>query len=144
MHFTQKALVTVMMICSSIAIFVHTVDAAGLVPCGGSDESACTICDLTVGIDNIVTFIVGLTAITAVVIFVVAGIVYIVSVGNPGMTGMAKTAIKNTFIGVAIVLSAFVVIHFTLRTIAYNTTGSLSGVGGNAWSFDCGTTSVAP
>jgi hypothetical protein len=116
-----------------------TVFARGVVPCGGHDEPQCNICHLAVGIDKILEKLMGWIAIVAVVIIVVAGITYIVSAGNQGMITMAKTALKNTLIGVAIALSAFVLIHFVLKAIAVSTTGPLSGAqeSQNTWNFSC-------
>lgn len=131
-----------MIFCVGIFLPLYSLYAAeSLVPCGTGDDpnNACTICDLTVGIDRIITFIMGVTTIIAIAIIVVAGIMYIVSAGNPGLTTMAKAAVKNTIIGVVVILSAFILIHFILRAIAVQNTGSLTGVDGNTWSFNCGT-----
>ena len=116
-----------------------------IVPCGRSDANGevadmCTVCHLMLGIDNVVTFFVKLIWVAGVLVIVIAGVMYIVSAGNQSMVTMAKTAIKNTLIGVAVVLSAFVIIHFTLKMIARNgtpETGNLQNFGTNSWSFEC-------
>ena len=112
-----------------------------IVPCGGEDattaEDACEICDLAKGIDSIVEFFARLVAVVTVVIIVVAGIMYIVSAGNQGMVTMAKTAMKNALIGLIIVLTAFVLIHFVLRALAVVDTGNVGGVSTNVWTFTC-------
>ena len=121
-------------------------DRDPLVPCGRSSEAskACTICDLVKGIHDIIKFIVEIIAITGVVVIVVAGIFYMVSAGNTAMTSLAKSALKNTIIGVVIVLTGFVMITFIINNVFQNSSadlkvsdGRLSGMASNAWNFEC-------
>jgi len=126
-----------------------TVVHAKIVPeCGGDGQQSCTICDIVLGIDNVIAYIVGLVGVTVIVIIVIAGIMYIVSAGNQGMVTMAKSAMKNAIIGLVVVLAAFVIIHFILRAISQGgtpTINNLNGVGENVWTFTCNNnTSSAP
>lgn len=118
---------------------------AGIVPCGANkndpntsiDETQrCTICHLATGANEIIKALMRWMAYVAVVAIVAAGIAYIVSAGNQSMIGWAKAAIRNTVIGLVVILSAFLLIHFTLRVIAVNTMGAVTD-SGNAWTFNC-------
>jgi hypothetical protein len=117
-----------------------------IVPCGTGNpkESACTICDLAAGINNIMKFITGIIAYAAAVIVVVAGIIYIVSSGNPQMTSMAKSAIKNAAIGLVIVITAFLIVHFIILAIVQGDTNTVGkgevttgGMSTSSWTFTC-------
>lgn len=116
---------------------------AGLVKCGNTGQASCTICDLVAGIHGVVQFIVGLVAITGVVVITIAGVAYILSAGSPGMTSWAKSAVKNTLIGVAVILLAFMAITFIINRIFNNVEsdlptyeGGLTNYG-NLWEFEC-------
>lgn len=115
--------------------------AENIVPCGNGNDpnNACTLCHLAKGIDNIVSTLMKWITTMAVVIIVVAGIYYMVSAGNPGMINTAKTALKNTLIGLAIALSAFVMIHFVLKAMAVTSsnTGPAQGIFTDSWTFSC-------
>ena len=107
-------------------------DAAGLVPCGHTKNAKspaapvdspnyygrCTICDLFILANKIMTQLRNWIIITAVVIIVIAGVMYIVSVGNESMTSMAKTAIKAALIGATIILVAWLAISSLLLAMA--------------------------
>ncbi len=121
-------------------------DRDPLVPCGRTSNvsGACTICDLVKGIHGIIKFIVEIIAITGVVVIVIAGIFYMVSAGNTAMTSLAKSALKNTIIGVVIVLTGFVMITFIINNVFQNSSatlkvsdGGLKNMASNAWTFEC-------
>ncbi|XLQ20040.1 MAG: pilin [Candidatus Moraniibacteriota bacterium] len=126
----------------SFVIFPENVNA-GIVPCGGTGQSQCTICHLAEGIYNIVTLITGILAVTGTLIIVIAGVMYIVSSGDSQMVTTAKTAIKNALIGVIIVLAAWLVITFTLDSVFNNVNSDLDvNEGGldmrrGSWLFHC-------
>ncbi|MEA3323397.1 MAG: hypothetical protein U9Q12_04190 [Patescibacteria group bacterium] len=113
-----------------------------LVPCGKDINSKCTICDLSLGMHNIIAFFMYIMSAAALVVIVVAGIIYISSAGNQQMTTMAKSAIKNAFIGLIVMLTAFLIITFLLNTI-FNKTNVVSEGGltvtqfGRMWTFEC-------
>ena len=116
----------------------------GLVPCGGVDATnksqACTICHLIEGIHGIIKFIVNLIWVTGILVITIAGVIYIVSSGNESTTTLAKTAIKNALIGVAIVLTAFMLITFILNrvlNVKYDKIKGLEGIARQTWNFNC-------
>ncbi len=113
-------------------------------PCGGVDATnksqACTICHLIEGIHGIIKFIVNLIWVTGILVITIAGVIYIVSSGNESTTTLAKTAIKNALIGVAIVLTAFMLITFILNrvlNVKYDKIKGLEGIARQTWNFNC-------
>ncbi len=84
---------------------------------------------------------IGLAVITAM------GIWYIISAGNPGMISQAKSGIKSTLIGVAVMLGAWLIVNTTLLLFAQeadptkNPIVGLRSAGG--FDFTCSTQSLA-
>ncbi len=98
-------------------------------------EDRCKLCDLIVGINDIIKWgrniviVVALTAITA------GGILYIISAGDEQMMQTAKNLIKQALWGVVIVMGAWVIVNTTMIVLATN---SNLGIGVTKWSeFDC-------
>jgi hypothetical protein len=131
------------------ATFAATVMAAplsaeaALVNCGTrTNPSPCTICHLVQGGVGLMDW--GLTIMTAigVTVIVAMAILYIVSAGDEGLMQTAKGGIKAAIIGFAVMLSAWLIVHTTLRIFgANNLTGYQQG--SNAFSFRCNTSSSA-
>ena len=167
--FNKKFLISFAVLFSLFFASIPTVTDAvfhGLVPCGHnaiSSEGAaspppldspnyygrCTICDLFILANKVMTQLRNWIFITAVVIIAIAGVMYIVSVGNESMTSMAKTAIKAALIGAVIILVAWLAISSLLLAMAVKDDAvSEDGVGlilergdGNVitgWQFNCG------
>ncbi len=110
----------------------------GLVPCG--TEEPCEICHLMKLVSNIVNWITRMLFIFGIVIITISGLIYIVSTGNPGLTSLAKNAIKYALIGVLVVLTAWIVITFILKNLAvgdYASEGGSVTRGDRVWTFTC-------
>lgn len=131
------------------AIFAVTVAMAplsaeaALVNCGTrANPTPCTICHLVQGGVSLMDW--GLTIMSAIgiVVIVAMAIMYIVSAGDEGLMGSAKSGIKAALIGFAVMLSAWLIVHTTLRIFGAN---SLTGYqqGSNVFSFTCSTASSA-
>ena len=116
---------------------------AALVNCGTrANPTPCTICHLVQGGVSLMDW--GLTIMSAIgiVVIVAMAIMYIVSAGDEGLMGSAKSGIKAALIGFAVMLSAWLIVHTTLRIFGAN---SLTGYqqGSNVFSFTCSTASSA-
>ena len=114
--------------------------AEGLVPCGGTGQDACTICHLAGGAHNIIHALIEWMLALSLLVIMVAGVMYITSAGNQSTTTMAKTAIKNTLIGVSIILLAYLTVTTVINSVFLNDqttikTGPLS-IADNAWNFN--------
>ncbi len=102
-----------------LLLYALPVSAAGLVPCGGPDEAACTTCHLFELLKNIIDFItMRFMPIVAAALFVWAGIQMIISAGNPSKLEAAKGLLKNTIIAVAIILLAWLIVNSILKIVA--------------------------
>ncbi len=91
---------------------------AALVSCGRSEENMCTLCDIILGIYEVVKWGIGIMVVVAIFSITVAGILYIVSMGNPGMMGMAKNAIKYALVGVVVMLGAVIIVNTIMTLLA--------------------------
>ncbi|GBE16907.1 hypothetical protein BMS3Abin15_00731 [bacterium BMS3Abin15] len=106
------------------AFFPIAVDAAGIIPCGriegdgdpnnGDETAPCTLCHLIVGVDRIIDYGFKILVFVAIASIVAGGILYITSAGNEQSMEKAKTIIKYTFYGFAIVLLGWVIINYTM------------------------------
>ena len=113
--------------------------SGGIVPCGGTGQSMCTICDLIKGLNDIIQYLLRIAVGLALTIFTVAGVMYIVSVGNSGTTEMAKNAMKNAIIGFVIILVAWLAIDILLNVVGAKADLGITGV--TKWgTFDCNAT----
>jgi soluble lytic murein transglycosylase-like protein len=105
----------------------------GIVPCGRGSGSPCTLCHLLLGIKNIIDW--GMKAMVYFGLAVITGmgVLYIVSVGDNGLITMAKNGIKNTLIGMACILGAWLIVSYILEILANETTGHAE----SWYSFTC-------
>ena len=126
--------------------------AAAFVPCGRvsgtADEMApCTLCHIIVGGKVVMDW--GLRVMTAIGLAVITamGIWYIVSAGNPGMISQAKSGIKTTLIGVAVMLGAWLIVNTVLLLFAQETDPTKNPIVGlrstGKFNFTCSTGSLA-
>lgn len=86
-----------------------------LVPC----RDNCTVCDFWHLGSNIINFITfNLALPVASLLFIVAGVFFLIAGGRQDMVAKARTIFANTFIGLVIVFTSWLVIDTLLKTIA--------------------------
>jgi hypothetical protein len=111
---------------STVNTTVPTIKGSGLVPCGfgafdasGSHEGStgCQACDIPVLIQNLITFLIGLSIPIAAALFAWAGVLFFTSADNPGRITQAKQIFKNAFVGFLIAITAWLVINTVLSVI---------------------------
>ncbi|MBI2064624.1 MAG: hypothetical protein HYT62_01060 [Candidatus Yanofskybacteria bacterium] len=123
-----------------------------IVPCGNVPgpgftgpptplQSPCTKCDffhlLRHLIDLVLIFI---TPVVGTLFFIVAGVMIMMGGDNPGMLARGKSIFTNTFIGIAIILMAWLITNTLIQTLAASTVTLPDGsvwTTSNWWSFDC-------
>ncbi len=106
-------------------LFVFIAQAGGLVPCGGSGEPECKLCHLWQLFSNIINFVlIKLAVPVAVFMIVIAGFIYITSAGKDKQLQLAKNIIFNVVIGIAIMLSAWLIVDTMIKTIANSSSES--------------------
>ncbi len=114
--------------------------ADGLIPCGGPSDP-CTLCDLIVGIHNLVKFGLDLVTVAAIAGIFFAGVMYMISAGDEKMMTSAKSFLKASVIGFAVVFAGWLIVTTVIWVIG---TRSDMGIGVSSWNnFTCNNKSSA-
>src|SRR3989304_1768870 len=93
-------------------LLVKTALAAGLVPCGGSNEPVCDEAQFIKLVVNMLDFAITYLAFPLVVLFfLIGGFLLLTSGGSPNRVEQGKKAITGAVVGLVIVLTSVVVIH---------------------------------
>jgi len=135
-----------------------------LVPCGGTlgicvdsictnNNSSCTYnvdcgrqppcnrCELLHLIRHVIDFIlVAAAPVLATLFFILAGLFIMLGGGNPGSLAKGKKMFRDTFIGILIVMLAWLITNTLIRSIAEATVRFSDGTpwtSANWWRFDC-------
>jgi hypothetical protein len=102
------------------------VQAAGLVPCGGTGEPACQFCHIFVLINTLlykVLFV--LVPVVATLLLVVAGVMFFFAGANPKNLGQATGIIKSVVIGLVIIFAAWMIVNTIITSIGLVESSSL-------------------
>ena len=135
-------LILVLLLLPSIA-FAVGIPGWPLVPCGLSQDrletpninesKSCGRCDLFQLLKNLIDFVIGgLMPPLAVLLFVWAGFLILLSGANPGLYAQGQTIFKNTFYGIMVLLSAWMITNTLILSV-----GSKYNNAGNWWQFTC-------
>lgn len=91
-----------------------------LVPCGTSANPAeCTRCDLFRLFKNIIDFVlIGLMPPVAAILFVWGGFLILMGGANPGWITQGRTIFWNTFMGVLIISSSWLITNTIIKSLA--------------------------
>ncbi len=81
-----------------------------LIPCGNPNQPQCDFNMLVRLVQNIINFLVYMSAPVAAVAFAWAGILYFTAAGDEKKIGAAHSIFTNVLIGLAIVLSAWLIV----------------------------------
>lgn len=113
----MKKIVSIAFLSLFFLIF-NSVQAAGLVPCGGPGEDSCTLCHLFVMFDRIIDFLLfRIVPVLAALMIAIGGGMYIISRGDPEMLGRAKKLFTTVVIGLVIIYGAWVIVNTFLTII---------------------------
>lgn len=93
------------------------VDAAGLIPCGGTGEAPCQSCDVTKLINNVVAWLMVVLSIVAALLIMVAGFKMVTGGGNPGTLTQAKETLTNILIGFFILFAGWLLIDTLMKAL---------------------------
>jgi hypothetical protein len=118
--------------------------AAGLVPCGTTESGTmCTMCDLIVGMNNIINYVFTIAGIAAIVAIFVGAFMYIFSGASPALAEKGKNAITNALVGIILVVSAWLMVNYAMKVIGVGKAGTentkgITEVLGKGWNkFEC-------
>jgi len=118
---------------SAILIFTflifNFVEAAGLVPCGGTEQDSCTWCHFGQLAINIINFMMYLIFPLATVMIVVGGIFIMTSGSSSARFSKGKEIITAAVIGILIALLSWIIIDTIIQTI----TVGFQGIVGTPW-----------
>lgn len=111
---------------------------SGLIPCGrsgnqGEASMPCTACHAVVGAKRLMDYLTGIMVVVAVAVIVAMGVLYILSGVNVDLKKTAKGGIRAVFIGLVLMLSAWLIVSTILRFMAsdqFIQGGSTDGKGG--------------
>ena len=95
-----------------------------LVPkeCAGAEAATkCTLCSLTQLARNVLNFAIFIAIVMSAVLFAWAGIRYLTNMGNLNVAATARKTLQNVFLGLLLILCAWLVIN-TLMGIMVNST----------------------
>jgi len=84
----------------------------------GGPVGSCTICDAYIVAKNIVNFLIELSFVIATAMIVWGGLQMILSTGNPSKVSQAKSIMINALIGLAIALTAWLVVNTIITVLA--------------------------
>ena len=88
----------------------------GIVPCGNPGQEACQACHLVQLAENIVNFFIYFSIAVATLMFAWAGILYVSSSTNPKNIETAHSIFWSVFVGLIIVLSAWLIVDVIMKT----------------------------
>ena len=91
--------------------------AGPLVPCGNTGQEACQACHLVQLGQNLMQFFIFASMLLAAVMFAVAGFFYVTSAGDEHKVETAHTIFKNVFLGLVIVLTAWLLVDTLMKAI---------------------------
>jgi len=131
----NKIKIIILLIILGTVLPLASINAAGLVPCGGTGEAPCTLCDLIIGIYEIISWLRNILVAVAFVAIFIAGIMYVISSGDEEMMKRAKGFLSTSLIGFTIVLCAWLIVNTIMWSLSTNED---LGIGQKNWyTFTC-------
>ena len=94
--------------------------AAGLVPCGGTNEHECGLSDLIGMANGIEAYLLYIGVFVGVLMISYAGFTLVISQGNESAMETAKSRVWNVAVGFVIILLAFLIVNTVLTVLTGN------------------------
>ena len=91
--------------------------AGGLVPCGGSGQDPCNACHVAQLAETVIAFIIQISFVVAALLFAYAGFLFFTGGSNPGKITTGRTIVTNTFVGIIIILTSWLLVNVILTTL---------------------------
>lgn len=109
---------------------------------GVTQQPPCTQCELLHLLDNLIDFVlIAAAPILATLFFIIAGVYIMLGGSNPGMLATGKRIFSSTFVGILIVMLAWLITNTLIQTIADT---SKVGNQGNWWNISCSNVGLQP
>ena len=124
----MKYVFTILIITFVLLLLPDASQAQGLTAglCDGETCSACHFAELA---NRGIQWLIGIVMLLFAVLAVWAGFGLVTSGGNPSALSEAKSRFTNAFIGLLIVLSAWLIVDTLMRGITNGTNGQITGYG---------------
>jgi len=119
----MKKRLAVLLVFSGLFLSFVAVQAQeqGLVPCGGSGQESCKLCDIFTMFDRIVDFVMlTLVPPLAALMLVVGGVMFFTAAGDSGKLTSAKSLLTSVIFGLVIVYGSWLVINSFFLVIGVN------------------------
>jgi hypothetical protein len=114
----QKQKIILVICCVALFSAPFFVSAGGLVPCGGDNQSPCTVKDIFVLIAKVTNYLIAMGGVFAVYQMIIAGFNLIVFAGgNEEAITTNKNAITNAIVGFILTLMAFMIINTVVNVL---------------------------
>ncbi|PIW36720.1 MAG: hypothetical protein COW24_04110 [Candidatus Kerfeldbacteria bacterium CG15_BIG_FIL_POST_REV_8_21_14_020_45_12] len=84
---------------------------------GCAENGDCTACDFITLFVNIAQWVLGVVSGVAMLMVVVGGLMWIISAGNPERVKRGQQILIGAVIGVALVLSGYLIVSFTIASL---------------------------
>lgn len=98
---------------------IYNASAAGLVPCGGDGEPACTKCHIFELASRVINFILfTVTPAVAVLLFLIAGFMILLGGASPGTVSTGRNIFKTTVWGLLMIFAAWMITNTILKSLA--------------------------
>jgi uncharacterized membrane protein len=101
----------------------------GFIPCGQNADNPCNSCHIIVLANTLIKWLIGMAFLFFAVLAVFAGFKLVTSAGNAHAKEEAKGMFTNAFIGLFIILGAWLFVDTLLRGILKGGTGEIAGYG---------------
>lgn len=140
MGYNNHMKTTLLTLATLIILFPDTTFAQGIMA-GVCEGTTCSACHIAVLANTLIDWLIGVILVLFAVLVVVAGFGLVTAQGNPAAVTDAKSKFTNAFIGLLIVLSAWIVVDTLMRALVGGS-GEIQGFG--PWSsIECGSQSEA-
>ena len=105
-------------------------NGGGLIPCGQSADNTCNSCHVVILANTVVKWLIGITFMIFAAMAVYSGVKLVISGGNSSAKEDAKEMFTNAFIGLFIILGAWLMIDTLLRFVLKGgESGNIEGYG---------------
>ncbi|PIR42098.1 MAG: hypothetical protein COV30_00130 [Candidatus Yanofskybacteria bacterium CG10_big_fil_rev_8_21_14_0_10_37_15] len=120
MKISKKIIILLTLVFVLFPLFADAVSWLPIVPCGtSSNPQECTRCDLFKLFKNIIDFLLyGFMPPVAAILFVWGGFLILMGGASPGNISRGKSIFWNTFLGVLIMLSSWLITNTIIKSLA--------------------------
>ena len=106
-----------LLIIASLVLIPFFALANGLIPCGGSSGTECTLEDIPTLIYNVIDFLLTLAGIVGVLMLIIGGIYFLLAGAEPKKIETGKEVITAVIISLLIIFLAKVLLNALLNAI---------------------------